>query len=1207
MSLPSSELTALAALIRETQAGSNLPPLFAKLYSQHTRLREQQPGLTGWRREEASERLKDAVRLIEGAFIERDAGGEQWRDGCRRAGELLEWLTHPSLNPQHLPMRLLSAATYQLAGYPARASGLLKDDPQDEANSAILSAFLKADFPELLLRLTTLWAERVRDGAGPSITNSRGAEDEAFLETLQDRIVFETASSLGVLCAEMRWGTELRLRNALDKLTAISKVLTDGQDVYSWLLAKLCAEVAAAYARSSLRVHLERVAESVNTAGRLALERYARQSYLLKRSLAWESQIRGIERLTAGQSFALCTPTGSGKTTIAELAILQSLFLGPDDLSENQLTVGGVAPLTLYLVPSRALAAEVEAKLSRVLRRVDATAEIVVTGLYGGTDWGPTDAWLTSDRRTVLICTYEKAEALIRFLGPLFLSRVTLVVMDEAHSVQFNNKETELRDGENRGLRLESVGTRLLAHLTRTGGRFVALSAVAAGVESALARWVTAGQDPEPTKTPYRSTRQLIGRLECLPNGAYEIYYDLLDGASLEFEDRDGGRPYIRAPFPPCPPVKHKTADSLIKRLRPQLFWAAMHLAKPDDRGQQRAVLISITERIKDYLNDLLDLLNSPWSVNAPAVFAEPSDPKKLDLWRRCLQACEDYYGKNSREYQLLLKGVVVHYGKMPGLMARLLVEVIEERIIHLVLATSTLSEGVNLPFETVIIPSLRRYDGDLSAREFGNLAGRAGRPGFGTEGRTLVLLPSGGAATPALEQRMRQMRLKYGSLIAELQGQSALGQANAASSPIAALLLHIMRHWAAITRSNSLGEFYEWLEATAPLRVDSPAGKLPPAVEALDTLDALLLSVVVEAEQLSAEILSADALEAELQTMWRRSYAHYSSAQEARLGDIFVRRGRALFTSIYPDAKDRRQLYRTSVPPRFGSTLLLNYSSITLALKAGDDYAVWNADARFNYIREIAERITSLPKFTLSKMFLSKPPLTWQQVLRWWLDPWGAARGPTSREVADWLKYVNDNFNYKFNWGLGSVIALAIDDVHGGQLRESVLEEWPKTGLPWVVFWMKELIVWGTLDPVVACALAQGFATTRRAGEEIARTYYQAVQAEQEDLSSDEILNASRIRKWLAARAPRATSAAGRNIPEKIGVTLLRDFSAVPTGQTWRVLPVKVDGQIKWIDPAGFTLASSAEFHGWEEGLVNSHDFTLDAHSNTVTVEPYL
>ena len=57
-------------------------------------------------------------------------------------------------------------------------------------------------------------------------------------------------------------------------------------------------------------------------------------------------------------------------------------------------------------------------------------------------------------------------------------------------------------------------------------------------------------------------------------------------------------------------------------------------------------------------------------------------------------------------------------------------------------------------------------------------------------------------------------------------------------------------------------------------------------------------------------------------------------------------------------------------------------------------------------------------------------------------------------------------NRRARFCWGLGSVIGLATDELHAGRLLAPRLEDWPRTGLPWVVFWLKELIHWGTLEP---------------------------------------------------------------------------------------------------------------------------------------------
>src|SRR3546814_17215347 len=84
----------------------------------------------------------------------------------------------------------------------------------------------------------------------------------------------------------------------------------------------------------------------------------------------------------------------------------------------------------MYLVPSRALAGEVEAKL-----RSELGSDMTITALYGGADWGITDAWLTGDQPTVLIATVEKADALMRYLGPILAARLRLIIVDEAHQV----------------------------------------------------------------------------------------------------------------------------------------------------------------------------------------------------------------------------------------------------------------------------------------------------------------------------------------------------------------------------------------------------------------------------------------------------------------------------------------------------------------------------------------------------------------------------------------------------------------------------------------------------------------------------------------------------------------------------------------------------------------------------------------------------
>ncbi len=907
----------------------------------------------------------------------------------------------------------------------------------------------------------------------------------------------------------------------------------------------------------------------------------------------WPSQQRGIEQLVQGNSFVLCTPTGSGKTTVAEIAILQRLFSPSDN------AVIDLAPLVMYLVPKRALAAEVEAKLLRTIAPLS-KERVVITGLYGGIDWGPTDAWLTSDDRTVLICTYEKAEALIRFLGPLFLARLSLVVLDEAHMVQFDGKDQELRTAESRPLRLESLIARLLVHVPETQSRIIALSAVAAGMESTLAKWITGDESASPAKTLYRSTRQLIGRLQCKANNAFDIRYDLLDRASLRFsETGEGGTPFVPAPFPPFPPAPSFDEAGPEKRLRPYLFWAAMHLVAPVSADRLHAVLVSIPQKIGGYAEDLLNLLEGDWAdVRVPVVFHPPSDPGKRDKWQKCLLACEDYFGKGSREYRLLQKGIVVHHGKMPGPMARLLIQLVEEGVVHLILATSTLSEGVNLPFEVVLLPTLRRSNRWIDARDFANLAGRAGRPGYGTEGRCLVLLPA-----ELTNWSARQAANYYEELIGKLAiAPDTAASPTGGSSALAALLLSLRTQWGLLSKLNSESEFLKWLEVTATLtpassRRSGPANDL---TETLDSLDSVLLAAIVEIESLAGATLTATVLEERLGEIWRRCYAHYASEREATLGQWFLRRGKALTTRIYPDAAQRRRLYRSGLPPRLGDQLMQLYPSVREHLLTGADYAAWDSDRRFAFISVLVELLASHPRFAVAAKTPGNAP--WKDILRWWVDPRGPVSTPSATRVSEWYDYVSTNFNYRFAWGIGCMLAVAANEAHGEILQPTTLDTWGETGLPWIALWLKELIVWGTLDPVAAYLLGRGRAGSRPDSIQLAHEYYAAHNI----LPPDERLDPPTIRKW-ADTLPKAAASDSRPTPSStLKVRLERAFSK-KVARRWRVLPTENGDRMQWVDPAGYLLAVGDIPKDWSTAFLQDGDFFLDVDTQTVSYQPYL
>ncbi|MFS0519110.1 hypothetical protein ACEYW6_31050 [Nostoc sp. UIC 10607] len=362
-------------------------------------------------------------------------------------------------------------------------------------------------------------------------------------------------------------------------------------------------------------------------------------------------------------------------------------------------------------------------------------------------------------------------------------------------------------------------------------------------------------------------------------------------------------------------------------------------------------------------------------------------------------------------------------------------------------------------------------------------------------------------------------------------------------------------------------------------------------------------MSAIVEIEQLEAKDLSPNELEEHLQKIWQRSFAHYASYEQKRLENLFIRRGTVLKTEIYKDLSQRRRLYRTSLPPRDGNQLLTLYPKFKKQLAVGGDYAIWTVEERFNYIQNIVSNLSHLSKFRLSD---SSTNFSWNEILHWWLDPIKAIKKPKPTQISKWHSYISQNFGYRFNWGLGSVIALALDEAFGGELVESSLENWSQTGLPWIVFWMKELIVWGTLDPVAAYLLAKvEDVTTRKQAEELAQSYYHYISRRESE--PNEYLNAVNIKNWVE----QSFSSVERHLltpkpANQINVNLLKDFSKAPS-KNWRVVPVEIGDDIQWFDLAGFPLAICQKPEKWQSDFLNTYDFILDAENRFVSSKIYV
>ena len=95
---------------------------------------------------------------------------------------------------------------------------------------------------------------------------------------------------------------------------------------------------------------------------------------------------------------------------------------------------------------------------------------------------------------------------------------------------------------------------------------------------------------------------------------------------------------------------------------------------------------------------------------------------------------------------RLLRSGIGVHHAGMLPRYRRLVEQLAQEGHLRVICGTDTLGVGINVPIRTVLVTALVKYDGQrmrrLSAREFHQVAGRAGRAGYDTIGTVVVQAP---------------------------------------------------------------------------------------------------------------------------------------------------------------------------------------------------------------------------------------------------------------------------------------------------------------------------------------------------------------------------------------------------------------------------------------------------------------------------------
>ncbi|KKB09473.1 DEAD/DEAH box helicase [Devosia chinhatensis] len=395
---------------------------------------------------------------------------------------------------------------------------------------------------------------------------------------------------------------------------------------------------------------------------------------------------------SGARSVVVSLPTSGGKTFIAQFRILQALAAFESDR-------GWVA----YIAPTRALVNQVCAKL----RRDFAPLGIVVERVSPALDIDGVEADLLVDRDPnsafrVLVGTPEKIDLLLRGGWEKKIGRpLTLVVVDEAHNL----------GSDARGLRLELM----LATINR---------------ECRFSQFLLL--------TPFIENRAEVARW---------LSPDSHDDMSIEFNWRPNDRAIVLAQ-----PSKGGKAGDFVLTLNTLhtsrstieindtiplcsgrelgLTWSKMNgklsniAAVTASCLNRRGPVIVVAQKVKDAWGLARTLSKDPELDQKLA--ARGSSTTNVDF---VADFIAEEFGPNFELRSLIKKRIGLHHSGLSDDTKVLMEWLMENGELDTLVATTTIAQGLNFPVTAVVLASHQYPRGiDMSASDFWNLAGRAGR-----------------------------------------------------------------------------------------------------------------------------------------------------------------------------------------------------------------------------------------------------------------------------------------------------------------------------------------------------------------------------------------------------------------------------------------------------------------------------------------------
>lgn len=582
--------------------------------------------------------------------------------------------------------RTIAAAAYHLAGYSAVAYSLFSQTPDDlnlaPGEVAVMRLILR-DFDSLRAFVRS-WLNDEAHG-DEQVAAELAAEDADVDEVLATILNTTICRALAFFDFALETGENEPLSSALALLKDAVHLADNAGNVPLWWISNLCRHLIDDLWQHSLHENLptdppEAAEKTYADLRRLFIASlYARKSSEVE---LWPSQREAARRATnVKDDLVVALPTSAGKTRIAEIATLMALSSGRR---------------VLIVTPLRALSAQTE----RSFRRTFAPLGFSVSSLYGasGLSAGDEDALRS---REIVIATPEKLDFALRS-DPGVIGDVGLIVLDEGHMIGPSERE----------IRYETLVQRLLRRSDARDRRIVCLSAILPSGDELndLTAWIRADEPGEPVRSAWRPTRQRFGTLEWRRKDA-RLSLDLAEGGPFldKFVVRKAALGRERKPYP-------RTNAHLA-------LFAAWEFAA---QGKRTLIFSTQANWVEGYGRQVVDLCRRGYLdslLEDEATIA------------RALEVGKEWLGEFHPAVASLRAGVAIHHGRLPSPFLRELEILLSEGALKVIVASPTLSQGLNLNAAVLLVPSIYRAGTRMTGEEFANVAGRAGRAFVDVEG----------------------------------------------------------------------------------------------------------------------------------------------------------------------------------------------------------------------------------------------------------------------------------------------------------------------------------------------------------------------------------------------------------------------------------------------------------------------------------------